>query len=81
MDKLFSQDDVDLTGSLESSADDKDDNIIESKIKDGRDGRKLTIWQSSFTTLTITSTSYFAGTTVTASVFCTAAGLTAGCFG
>ncbi|XP_071525302.1 uncharacterized protein [Panulirus ornatus] len=72
---------VELVGSqtdedLESGSSQFSQNIVE-----GRNGKKLTIWSTNFTTLTITSTSYLAGTTVTASALCTAPGLTAGCFG
>ncbi|XP_069954556.1 uncharacterized protein [Cherax quadricarinatus] len=48
---------------------------------DGRVGRKLTIWSTYASTLTVTSTSYITGTTVTISALCTAPGITAGCFG
>ncbi|XP_047490116.1 uncharacterized protein LOC125039852 [Penaeus chinensis] len=46
-----------------------------------RDDRKFTIWTTGFTTLTLTTTSYIAGTTVTATAYCITPGLTAGCFG
>ncbi|XP_063599573.1 uncharacterized protein LOC134775894 [Penaeus indicus] len=46
-----------------------------------RDDRKFTIWTTGFTTLTLTTTSYIAGTTVTATAYCLTPGLTAGCFG
>ncbi|XP_069972397.1 uncharacterized protein [Penaeus vannamei] len=46
-----------------------------------RDDRKFTIWTTGFTTLTLTTTSYIAGTTVTVSAYCVTPGLTAGCFG
>lgn len=51
------------------------------KTEDNRLGKRFTIWSSNFTTLTVTSTSFVAGTTVTASALCTAPGVTAGCFG
>ncbi|XP_042888771.1 uncharacterized protein LOC122264120 [Penaeus japonicus] len=44
-----------------------------------RDDRKITIWTTGFTTLT--TTSYIAGTTVTATAYCVTPGLAAGCFG
>ncbi|CAL4144549.1 unnamed protein product [Meganyctiphanes norvegica] len=47
----------------------------------GREGRVITIWTTGFSTLTITSTSYIPGTTVTASALCIQSGVTAGCFG
>ncbi|XP_042888772.1 uncharacterized protein LOC122264121 [Penaeus japonicus] len=46
-----------------------------------RDDRKITIWTTGFTTLTLTTTSYLAGTTVTATAYCVTPGLAAGCFG
>ncbi|KAK7026644.1 hypothetical protein SK128_015456 [Halocaridina rubra] len=45
-----------------------------------RSGRKLTIWSIAFTTLTVTSTSIFAGTTVTASILCALAGFAQSCY-
>ncbi|XP_066979533.1 uncharacterized protein [Macrobrachium rosenbergii] len=45
-----------------------------------RQAKKLTIWSTAFSTITITSTSVLAGTTVSASALCAAPGLTAGCF-
>ncbi|XP_042867494.1 uncharacterized protein LOC122250211 [Penaeus japonicus] len=45
-----------------------------------RDGKRLTIWSTNFTTLTLTSTFAQPSTTVTASALCAAPGVTAGCF-
>ncbi|XP_037802720.1 uncharacterized protein LOC119597260 [Penaeus monodon] len=47
---------------------------------EGRDGKRLTIWSTNFTTLTLTSTSVQPSTTVTASALCAAPGVTQGCF-
>lgn len=49
---------------------------------DGHDkeGRRLTIWSTAFTTLTVTSTSALAGTTVTASILCAVIGIGQSCF-
>ncbi|KAK8752474.1 hypothetical protein OTU49_005731 [Cherax quadricarinatus] len=46
-----------------------------------RDGRKFTVWSTYSSTLTLTSTSYVAGTTVLVTAYCIAPGLTNGCFG
>ncbi|XP_018016338.1 uncharacterized protein LOC108673071 [Hyalella azteca] len=46
-----------------------------------RSGRKLTVWTTGFTTVTITTTSYYAGTTVSISALCTIPGMSASCFG
>ncbi|XP_045125477.1 uncharacterized protein LOC123512879 [Portunus trituberculatus] len=46
-----------------------------------REGRRLTIWSTVQSTLTLTSTSYLAGTTITATAFCLTAGIAQGCFG
>ncbi|XP_045623729.1 uncharacterized protein [Procambarus clarkii] len=46
-----------------------------------RKGRKFTIWSTYVSTLTLTSTSYLTGTTVTITAMCVAAGVTQGCFG
>lgn len=46
-----------------------------------RDGRRLTIWTTNFTTLTLTTTSYLAGTTVTATAYCLTPLLAQSCFG
>ncbi|CAL4131803.1 unnamed protein product, partial [Meganyctiphanes norvegica] len=53
---------------------------IEEDKKDERKRRNITIWSTAFSTLTLTSTSYISGTTVTASALCTGLS-TAGCFG
>ncbi|XP_063846843.1 uncharacterized protein LOC135092319 [Scylla paramamosain] len=90
MDELFSSQDMTLSGSLNSDyeeeeeaeeEEEEDEGVIKSKVKEDRNGRKFTIWNSSLTTITVTSTSFFAGTTVTATAFCSAPGLTIGCFG
>ncbi|KAK8395877.1 hypothetical protein O3P69_005770 [Scylla paramamosain] len=89
MDELFSSQDMTLSGSLNSDyeeeeeaeeEEEEDEGVIKSKVKEDRNGRKFTIWNSSLTTITVTSTSFFAGTTVTATAFCSAPGLTIGCF-
>ncbi|XP_045125478.1 uncharacterized protein LOC123512880 [Portunus trituberculatus] len=54
---------------------------LQKRELDGRSGRKITIYSSFISTLTLTSTSYLAGTTVTATALCVAPGLTTGCFG
>ncbi|XP_050695828.1 uncharacterized protein LOC126985252 [Eriocheir sinensis] len=64
-----------------SSTEEEEEEAMEGEAVTGRDGKKLTIWSTSLTTLTITSTSYIPGTTITASAFCTAPGITEGCFG
>ncbi|XP_042888768.1 uncharacterized protein LOC122264117 [Penaeus japonicus] len=46
-----------------------------------RDDRRLTIWTTNFTTLTLTTTSYLAGTTVTATAYCLTPLLAQACFG
>ncbi|XP_047490679.1 uncharacterized protein LOC125040184 [Penaeus chinensis] len=46
-----------------------------------RDDRRLTIWTTNFTTLTLTTTSYLAGTTVTATAYCLTPLLAQSCFG
>ncbi|XP_053626322.2 uncharacterized protein [Cherax quadricarinatus] len=51
------------------------------EVVNNRDGKKLTIWSTYVSTLTLTSTSYVAGTTITVSALCVAPGITAGCFG
>ncbi|KAG7173113.1 uncharacterized protein LOC121861160 [Homarus americanus] len=53
----------------------------EREVVNERDGKKLTIWSTNISTLTLTSTSYVAGTTVTISALCAAPGVTQGCFG
>ncbi|KAK7026646.1 hypothetical protein SK128_015458, partial [Halocaridina rubra] len=44
---------------------------------DDRQGRKLTIWSTAFTTYTVTTTSVLTGTTATATLMCTAPGANA----
>ncbi|XP_071525254.1 uncharacterized protein [Panulirus ornatus] len=51
------------------------------EVVNNREGKRITIWSTVSSTLTLTSTSYVAGTTVTATALCLAPGLTAGCFG
>lgn len=46
-----------------------------------RQGKKMTIWSTGFTTVTVTTTSYYSGTTVTFSALCTVSGMTQDCFG
>ncbi|KAK7026641.1 hypothetical protein SK128_015453 [Halocaridina rubra] len=46
----------------------------------GRMERKLTVWSTNFTTLTVTSTSALSGTTVTASLLCVIPGAVNSCF-
>ncbi|XP_047490633.1 uncharacterized protein LOC125040160 [Penaeus chinensis] len=52
----------------------------EERDDQGREGKRLTIWSTNFTTLTLTSTSVQPSTTVTASALCAAPGVTQGCF-
>ncbi|XP_068242834.1 uncharacterized protein [Palaemon carinicauda] len=83
-------DDADELGPAESSnldgsfPSDEDDAALErserSAEENNRKGMKLTIWSTAFSTITITSTSVLAGTTVSASALCAATGITAGCF-
>ncbi|XP_045623698.2 uncharacterized protein [Procambarus clarkii] len=57
---------------------------VEERVKRevvNRDGKKLTIWSTYLSTLTLTSTSYLTGTTVTVTAMCAAPGITQGCFG
>ncbi|XP_071525540.1 uncharacterized protein [Panulirus ornatus] len=54
--------------------------IVREVVND-REGKRLTIWSTISSTLTLTSTSYVASTTVTVSALCSAPGATAGCFG
>ncbi|XP_042214660.1 uncharacterized protein LOC121861159 [Homarus americanus] len=73
-----------LSGSqdfLEETQEGEEEPEVSQKVVEDRDGRKFTIWSTNFSTLTVTSTSYLAGTTVTASALCSAPGVTAGCFG
>ncbi|XP_069951013.1 uncharacterized protein [Cherax quadricarinatus] len=51
------------------------------QVVNNRDGKKFTIWSTYVSTLTLTSTSYLAGTTVSVTALCIAPGLTNGCFG
>ncbi|KAF2364829.1 hypothetical protein FHG87_004408 [Trinorchestia longiramus] len=46
-----------------------------------RTGRKLTVWTTGFTRVTITTTSYYEGTTVSVSALCTVVGMGQSCFG
>ena len=46
-----------------------------------RMAKKLTVWSTGFTTVTITTTSYLTGTTVTVSALCTVTGMSQSCFG
>ncbi|KAG7173114.1 uncharacterized protein LOC121861161 [Homarus americanus] len=46
-----------------------------------RNGKRLTIWSTVLSTLTLTSTSYLAGSTVIISALCAAPGISQGCFG
>ena len=46
-----------------------------------REGKALTVWTTSFTTLTITTTSYLSDNTVTASALCTVPGMYEHCYG
>ncbi|KAK7026639.1 hypothetical protein SK128_015451 [Halocaridina rubra] len=66
-----------LTGSLEE---DFNTDHIEKRDASSRSGRKLTIWSTNFTTITITSTSVLASTTVTATALCNYPGLTISCY-
>ncbi|XP_027217675.2 uncharacterized protein [Penaeus vannamei] len=52
----------------------------EQEEEPGRDGKRLTIWSTNYTTLTLTSTSVQPSTTVTASALCIAPGVNQGCF-
>ncbi|XP_064086750.1 uncharacterized protein LOC135201622 [Macrobrachium nipponense] len=67
-----------LNGSLEETG--KDLGLGAKNPDSHRQAKKLTIWSTAFSTITITSTSVLAGTTVSASALCAAPGLTAGCF-
>ncbi|KAK7085220.1 hypothetical protein SK128_015450 [Halocaridina rubra] len=68
---------------LEASVDtieDLEDGYPRSPDEVSRQGRRLTIWSTAYTTVTVTSTSALAGTTVTASLLCAVAGLGASCY-
>lgn len=72
----------DSDGMLEGSLDGKDLPLM--PIEEGpntRKGKKMTIWSTGFTTVTVTTTSYYSGTTVTISALCTVSGQTQQCFG
>ena len=58
-----------------------EDGRLKTRELDAKTGRKLTIYSSFISTLTLTSTSYLDGTTVTATALCQAPGVNAGCFG
>ncbi|XP_050695691.1 uncharacterized protein LOC126985180 [Eriocheir sinensis] len=72
-----------LEGSQEKEMEREEKDLeVEESVEGGkREGRRLTIWSTVLSTLTLTSTSYLAGTTITATAFCLTAGLTPGCFG
>ena len=69
--------DTDLSGSQ------SDSQVINSadESSDVREGRALTIWTTSFSTLTVTTTAYVSGTTVTISALCSVPSMAASCFG
>ena len=72
---------VDLAGSKTESDSLDDSSSLDDLFEDTRKARALTIWTTSFTTITVTSTSYLSGTTVTLSLLCTLPGMTGSCFG
>ncbi|XP_069951052.1 uncharacterized protein [Cherax quadricarinatus] len=51
------------------------------QLVNNRDGKILTIWYTSVSTITLTSTSYLVGTTISVSAYCVAPGVSEGCFG
>jgi len=50
-------------------------------VEEGRRKRAFTVWSTLFTTYTLTSSSFFAGTTVSLSGVCSLAGMGNSCFG
>ena len=63
----------DENDALESSGEQGTDSsnwIAENDAKDSRSGKKVTFWTTSYSTLTVTSTSFITGTTVTVSILC-----------
>ncbi|KAK7026642.1 hypothetical protein SK128_015454 [Halocaridina rubra] len=86
MDKLMNLEEPDTTmTSLDTSQESiedlsRDGRAVTPETPNDRSSRKLTIWSTNFTTLTVTSTSALSGTTVTASLLCVLPGAVNSCF-
>jgi len=74
-------DDANTGALLEGSVDGSDLPFMPIEEGSQRQGKKMTIWSTGFTTVTVTTTSYYSGTTVTVSALCTVSGVTQNCFG
>ena len=69
--------DADLSSSILNSAD--DDNNYDVNYRDSK--KILTVWTTGFTTVTVTTTSYYQGITVSVSLACNPGSVTNSCFG